>query len=92
VLKPSQSGFSQMIRYIFHSSSIYPLSKPFGILSRSVFPHIILISAAYIRLVSTFFIANIQIHNSSHFLYKIYTNELSATMTELSHIALETTH
>jgi len=35
---------------------------------------------------------NIQIHSSSHFLYKIYTNNLSASMTELSHILLGTSY
>jgi len=35
---------------------VLSLNKPFGIPSRSVFPHIILISAACISLVSTIFI------------------------------------
>jgi len=43
--------------YQISSTSVLSLSKQFGIPSQKVFPHIILISAACIRLVSTFFIA-----------------------------------
>jgi len=68
------------------STPVLSLSKPFGIPSWSVFhtsfeSH--LISAVWCQPSS---LPNNQIHSSSHFLYKIYINDLSASMIELSHI------